>query len=169
MTALYMTSTEPTIRFATTEDAELIAELTRKSWSGKVAPSSSGHREGTERVANDLREGGALVIQDKDTAIGSLRWLPMPEDPTIWEILRLGILPQYRGKQLSKLLMTKITQQASNVGVQELRLAVRSDQPRLLEFYAEFGFKIAPELHYRYANPLEPAPIVMRRSLQQIA
>ena len=160
-----MTALKPIIRPATNDDAELIAELTRHSWANKVAASSSGHHESVERVTKDLREGGALLLLASDTPIGSLRWLPLPDNPAIWEILRLGILPDYRGRQLSQLLMMEVMQRAVTAGVRELRLAVRADQPRLLDFYAEFGFQIAPELHYRYANPLEPAPLMMRRPL----
>ena len=50
--------------------------------------------------------------------------------------------------------------------VAELRLGVRADQPRLLDLYAAFGFELAPELEYTHANPVEPAPTVMRRMLR---
>jgi hypothetical protein len=32
--------------------------------------------------------------------------------------------------------------------------------------YAAYGFELAPELEYAHANPLEPAPHVMRRVLE---
>jgi len=50
--------------------------------------------------------------------------------------------------------------------VNELRLGLRADQPRLLDLYAAFGFELAPELEYTHANPVEPAPTVMRRMLR---
>ena len=49
--------------------------------------------------------------------------------------------------------------------VTELRLAVRADQPRLLDLYAAYGFELTPELEYTHANPAEPPPTVMRRLL----
>jgi hypothetical protein len=48
-------------------------------------------------------------------------------------------------------------------GVQEVRLAVRADQPKLIDFYTAYEFELAEELEYSHANPLEPAPLVMRR------
>jgi hypothetical protein len=47
-----------------------------------------------------------------------------------------------------------------------LRLAVRSDQPKLIDFYTAYEFTLAEELEYSHANPLEPAPLVMRRLLR---
>jgi hypothetical protein len=48
-----------------------------------------------------------------------------------------------------------------------LRLAVRHDQPRLLDLYAAYGFELAPELEYSRANPAEPAPVMMRCTLRR--
>ena len=47
-----------------------------------------------------------------------------------------------------------------------LRLAVRADQPKLIDFYTAYEFELAEELEYSHANPLEPAPLVMRRLLR---
>jgi len=153
------------IREATAEDAELIAELTRKSWANKVAPSSSGHREDPLEVAEDLQRGGAFVLLREDVAAGSVRWLPLDTETDVWEIRRMGILPDYRGERLSQHLMEAIIHRALTADVAELRLAVRSDQTQLVDMYAMFGFEIAPELEYARANPSEPPPIVMRKWL----
>lgn len=51
-------------------------------------------------------------------------------------------------------------------GAEELRLGVRSDQPKLLDFYSAFAFELAEELEYAHANPTEPPPSVMRRFLR---
>ena len=62
--------------------------------------------------------------------------------------------------------MHRLVHRALAADIGELRLAVRSDQEQLLDVYAAFGFEIAPELEYTRANPMEPAPIVMRRWLR---
>ena len=153
------------VRAAADGDAALIAELTRGSWAGKVAASSSGHRETTEVVAGQLREGGAFILLQGDTAVGSVRWSPLDLDPGIWEIRRMGVLPAWRGANLSQHLLEAVIHQALESGADELRLAVRSDQPKLIDFYAAFGFELAAELEYAHANPAEPTPAVMRRML----
>lgn len=154
------------IREATVDDAQLIAELTRHSWANKVASDSSGHHEAPQRVAEDLQRGGGFVLLRNARPVGSARWLPLDTELDVWEILRMGILPDYRGERLSQHLMEALIHRALAADVAELRLAVRTDQKQLVDVYAAFGFELAPELEYTRANPTAPAPIVMRRCLR---
>ena len=78
----------------------------------------------------------------------------------------MSILPAYRGNSLSQHLLEAVIHRALASDVEELRLAVRRDQTRLLDLYAAYGFELALELEYTHANPLEPAPTVMRRLLK---
>jgi GNAT superfamily N-acetyltransferase len=153
------------VRAATSDDAQLIADMTRAAWAGKVAASSSGHRETAELVGQQLGKGGGFILLANCQPVGSVRWLPLDSDADIWEIMRMGLLPDQRGNQLSPNLMDAVTHHACASKVRELRLGVRSDQPRLLELYATHGFAAALDLTYSHANPLEPAPIVMRKRL----
>jgi ribosomal protein S18 acetylase RimI-like enzyme len=153
------------VREATADDVQLIAELTRASWAGKVAASSSGHRETPERVRDDLQHGGGFILMLGDNPIGSARWIPLEAKSDVWEIMRMGVLPTYRGERLSQHLLEAVIHRAQSSNVKELRLGVRTDQARLLDLYAAFGFELAPELEYAHANPVEPAPTVMRRML----
>jgi GNAT superfamily N-acetyltransferase len=157
---------QATLRAANASDAQLIAELTRAAWAGKVAPSSSGHRDNEQSVRNQLLQGGGFLLFLDDQPIGSVRWLPLDDNPSIWEILRMAVLPAFRGQDLSRHLMQAIVQHAIDHQIKELRLAVRADQPRLLDLYATSDFVISPELVYSHANPAEPAPTVMRRQLK---
>jgi GNAT superfamily N-acetyltransferase len=153
------------VREATLEDARLIADITRAAWANKAAVTSSGHRETAVRVREHLLEGGGYILLDNEEAVGSVRWLPFYTDSRVWEILRMGVLPQYRGERLSEQLLEAVIHRALAADVAELRLGVRADQPRLLDLYAAYGFELAPELEYSHANPAEPPPNVMRRML----
>lgn len=153
------------VREADADDAQLIAELTQRAWAGKVAASSSGHRESTERVLSDLQQGGGFILVSGDRPIGSVRWMPVDSEPDVWEIMRMSVLPADRGQALSQHLLEAVIHRALASDVKELRLAVRADQPRLLDLYAAFGFDVAPEVEYTHANRLEPMPTVMRRVL----
>jgi GNAT superfamily N-acetyltransferase len=126
---------------------------------------SSGHRETAVRVLQHLQQGGGFILLRSDEPIGSVRWLPLEGDANVWETLRMGVLPQYSGEGLSQHLLEAVVHRALAAGVGELRLAVRSDQGRLLDLYAAYGFDLAPELEYAHANPVEPRPTVMRRRL----
>ena len=154
------------IREASLEDAPLIAHLTRACWQDKVAVSSSGHHESLERVATDLQLGGGFILLVDEEPAGSVRWQPMEADSGTWEMLRMGVLPAFRGTGLSQHLLEAVIHHAQTTGVEELRLGVRVDQPRLLDLYAAYHFEAAPELEYSHANPNEPAPHVMRRFLR---
>lgn len=155
------------VREAALEEAQLIAELTRAAWANKVARSSSGHSETVERVVDDLRNGGGFLILVDHLAVGSVRWAPIDGNTDIWEIMRMGILPQFRGQNLSQHLLEAVIHHAQATSVTELRLAVRAEQSKMLDFYAAFGFELAPEVEYSQANPDEPASSVMRKILAQ--
>lgn len=154
------------VRPACEDDAHTIAGLTRAAWAGRVSVTSSGHRETAVLVAEHLRQGGGFILFNDDSPIGSVRWLPHDTDADCWEILRMGVLPDYRGQNLSQHLLEAVIHHSLESGIGELRLAVRSDQPKLVDFYAAFEFEFAAELEYSHANPLEPAPLVMRRQLR---
>jgi GNAT superfamily N-acetyltransferase len=117
-------------------------------------------------VAEHLQMGGGFILLADEKPIGSVRWLPLDSAPSIWEVARMGVLPAYRGNSLSQHLLEAVIHCALGCDVEELRLAVRSDQSRLLDLYAAYGFELALELEYTHANPLEPAPVVMRRLLK---
>ena len=155
------------LREATLADATLLAELTRAAWRQTVAVTSSGHRETAVQVAEHLQHGGGFILVIDEQPAGAVRWLPVDGDADVWEILRMGVLPRYRGQNLSQHLLEAVVHHAQSCGVEELRLAVRSDQARLLDLYAAYGFELAPELEYGHANPVEPAPTVMRRRLKR--
>jgi hypothetical protein len=151
------------VREATKEDASLIAELTRAAWAGKVSVTSSGHRETAVIVAEHLRDGGGFVFESiSNRRLGALAAAGCGAG-------RVGNLPHgraagYRGSNLSQHLLEAVIHHGLAAGVEEVRLAVRADQPKLIDFYT--AYELAEELEYSHANPLEPAPLVMRRSLR---
>lgn len=153
------------VREAGLDDVQLMADLTRAAWAGRVAVTSSGHRETAVGVAEHLHQGGGFILLADGVPAGSVRWLPLESASDIWEILRMGVLPIYRGQQLSQHLLEAVVHHALASDISELRIAVRTDQSRLLDLYAAYGFELALELEYSHANPLEPAPAVMRRLL----
>ncbi|WP_211443350.1 GNAT family N-acetyltransferase [Collimonas humicola] len=155
------------VREASAGDAALIAELTRACWAERVAASSSGHREQTEQVRQDLQRGGGFILLLDGRPAGSVRWLPSDTETEVWEILRMGVLPAFRGQGLSQHLMEAIIHRAQAADVHELRLAVRAEQARVVDLYAVFEFELAPELEYARANPLQEPPTVMRRWLRR--
>jgi GNAT superfamily N-acetyltransferase len=162
----------PNLRNATEDDAELIAQLTRKCWIGKPE-NSSGHRETPEKVLHDLEDGAAIIMELNGIPVGSIRYFPVfnvgengeKYGPVALEIGRLGILPEHRGRGLSTWLMNEVMMRATARGIEELRLAVRTDEPGLLEFYKRQGFFEDSSITYSHANPNSQKPITMRKNL----
>jgi GNAT superfamily N-acetyltransferase len=154
------------VREAADDDAQLIADLTRAAWADKVSATSSGHHESTLQVARHLRIGGGFLLQVDGLPVGSVRWLPLDTDAGVWEIVRMGVLPAWRGSNLSQHLLEAVVHHALASGAEELRLAVRIDQPKLIDFYSAFEFELAEALEYSHADPAEPSPSVMRRKLR---
>ncbi len=162
----------PNLRTATFQDAELIARLTRACWIGKPE-NSSGHRETPENVRKNLGEGEAIIMELGGEPIGSVCVYPVLETledgsrigPVALEIARLGIVPEYRERGLSTWLMNEVMIRAMNRGIEELRLAVRTDEPGLQTFYERQGFFVDSSITYSHANPNSPKPITMRKFL----
>jgi GNAT superfamily N-acetyltransferase len=159
------------LRAATPDDAALILRITRESWTGRVDPASSAFRETEEQIAAQLADGGGLVLYVDRVAAGSVRHSPVTGDANVsphgaaWEVRRMGVLPQFRGRGYALALMNAVISRALASGICDLRLAVRADQPRLIDVYACMGFALAPEIEYAHASPGSSPPTVMRRLL----
>ena len=162
----------PVLRLATLADAELIAALTRAAWIDKPA-NSSGHRESAKSVRANLLEGDAIIMELGGEVIGSVRLYPVYQTledgsrigPVALEIARLGILPAHRGRGLNTWLMNEAMMTAVRRGIEELRLAVRTDEPGLQRMYERQGFFVDSSIVYSHANPDSPPPITMRKYL----
>lgn len=154
------------IRPATLDDAEAIAQMVRQAWAGRVAPDSSGHRESAEKVRLDLQKGFGWVVVDDEQIVASVRLLPHPSEAGVGEIKKLGVLPEYRKRGWGPKLMEVLEEKARALGLVELRLAVRHDQYRLVEWYGSLGYVLNPSLVYSAANPLTPPPYVLHKYLE---
>lgn len=157
--------TKVLLREATQEDAKLIASITRAAWAG-APPDSGGHRETAVGVLEDLQEGGGFILYVDGEPAGAVRWRPADCEPDVWEIRRIAIVPHYRGHRLSLYLVEAVIDRGLESDVEELRLPLPNDQPRLFDLYAACGFDFAPELEYSHANPLGPSPTILRRKVR---
>jgi GNAT superfamily N-acetyltransferase len=156
------------VRAATPDDAALISRITRSAWSGRVDPTSSAFRETEDEIAEQLAEGGGFVLYVDDAPGGSVRYSPVAGSSpagAAWDIRRMGVLPAHRGRGYALFMMNAVVGHARDSGVFDLRLAVRADQPRLIDVYANMGFAFAPDIAYAHASPGSAPPIVMRRTL----
>ncbi|HEU4740180.1 MAG TPA: GNAT family N-acetyltransferase [Meiothermus sp.] len=154
------------IRMAQLEDAQAIAQMIRIAWAGKVAPDSSGHYETADKVRADLEKGYGWVVEQDGKIIATVRLVPHPSERGVGEIKKLGVLAEHRKQGWGPKLMEVLEEKAQALGLEELRLAVRHDQYRLVEWYGSLGYTLNPQLVYSAANPLTPPPFVLHKNLE---
>lgn len=151
------------VREALLDDAKLIADLTRQAWADRVAARSEGHFETEATVLPDLQEGGGFILMVNNQPAGCVRWLPADENGNIWKIHRLGVLPEYRGHNLSEHLLEAIIHHAHEYEISELHMALYPEHGRLADSYAVFDFNIAPEIEFSMRDSQAPPPVMLRK------
>lgn len=154
------------IRRATPSDGFLVEALTRQIWTGRVSAESTVFSETPETVAAQIRKGGAVILQAGKQPIGSGRWVavPGPGGQGRWmEVKRIGVLPAYTGRGLGAQILEALEVMGVEQGVTGAQLAIRADQPRLIDFYAGLGYVLAEDVELTTPNPRSPPPIGMRK------
>lgn len=155
-----------TLTAASAADAVLVHALTQRAWHGTVAPDSSAYRETAADVeALFARGGGAFLLRLDGEPVGSVRWVPVPHAEPSWEIKRMGVLREARGLGLGERLAGAVEGAARAAGVARLQLGVRRDQPRLLDFWRDLGFRADATVALSSHNPLTAPPVTMSRRL----
>ncbi len=156
-----------TIRSASLADGFLIHELTQAIWSGRVSPESTVFRETPETVSAQIAKGGAVILEDAGEPIGAGRFVFVPPPRSgraRWiEIKRIGVL---RGRQkagLGRMILASLEAAGREAGAEGAQLAVRTDQPRLVDYYLACGYELAGDVRLTTPNPRSAEPTGMRK------
>lgn len=123
-------------------------------------------RETAESVAAQIARGGGVMLEAGGERIGSGRWveLPGPGGQGRWmEVKRIGVLPAFTGQGLGAVILEALEAQGREAGMEGAQLAVRFDQPRLVDYYAAFGYTLAEDVELTTVNPRAPPPVGMRK------
>jgi GNAT superfamily N-acetyltransferase len=160
------------LRLAKQGEAERLLDIMLRCWAGTVAPNSTAYRETAEAIAGQLEHGGAgIFVCEGETIVGSGRFLPVPGppgDPGEWvEIKRVGILKSHRKLGLGAPLVSALEAEAQRRGHPGAQLGVRSDQPRLVAFWASLGYTPADDVQLHVVNPVTPPPTTMRKRFER--
>lgn len=159
--------TRLTIRSASLADGFLIHELTQAIWSGRVSPESTVFRETPETVTMQIAKGGAVILEDAGEAIGAGRFVFVPppiSGETRWiEIKRIGVLPGRQKAGLGRMILSSLEAAGRGEGAAGAQLAVRTDQPRLVDYYLDCGYELAGDVKLTTPNPRSPEPTGMRK------
>ena len=123
-------------------------------------------RETPETVAAQIAKGGGAILLHGAEPIGSGRWVavPGPGGQGAWmEVKRIGVLPEYQKQGLGAVILAALEADGRAAGKQGAQLAIRADQPRLIDFYAGLGYVRADDVELTTVNLLSPPPFGMRK------
>ncbi|GLC82575.1 ribosomal protein S18-alanine N-acetyltransferase [Lacrimispora brassicae] len=81
------------------------------------------------------------------------------------ELLRIAVLPEYRGRGLSKKLMDRLVEYSIKKGVKSMSLEVRESNKKARNLYRSYGFEEETIRKNYYLNPQENAVIMWNRRI----
>lgn len=102
-----------------------------------------------------------VVAWDGDQPVGCGALRPMDE-PEIAEVKRMFVLPEVRGKGISRVILAALENQAREFGYKTLRLETGVHQKEAMGLYASSGYQLIP-CYGNYVN--EPLSRCYEKSL----
>jgi GNAT superfamily N-acetyltransferase len=151
-----MSTSKLIVRYATADDAGLIADMSRKTFADTFAENNT--QEDMDIFMNEvftkealMKEVGApgntfLLVYDENMPVGYARLREGASHPEFgnrrsMELARLYVVQSYIGKGAGRLLMLRSIETAIELGAQILWLGVWEKNERGILFYKKFGFK----------------------------
>ncbi|MBI2653529.1 GNAT family N-acetyltransferase [Candidatus Woesearchaeota archaeon] len=140
------------IRKATLKDAKGIANVLAESYNIKDL------KEGISVFKNETKKSHHYIIaEDNGKIVGIITWLMhgLPKHQ-LCELDRIAVLPEYRGKGVSKKLFDALVKDAKTFykknksKLRKLYLLTHADNERAHKFYEKLGFKHETTLKQHY-------------------
>src|SRR3989344_6654496 len=140
------------IRKATSNDAKGIANVLVQSYNIKNL------KEGIDTFKNEIKKQYHYIIaEEKGKIIGIVTWLMhgLPKHQ-LAELDRIAVLPEYRGKGISKQLFNALIKDAkafykiNKSKLRKLYLLTHADNTRAQKFYEKLGFRHETALKQHY-------------------
>lgn len=161
-----------TLRLATPEDIDALADLGRRAFIAKFGHLYSAENlklflEDTHvpaKVAKELADPGmTIAVIEEDGALTAfckvLRISSMPklsDAMAPFEIKQLYTDPDRLSRGLGGRLMTWALDQARAAGADELQLSVYADNPDAHRFYARYGLTKLADITFQVGNHVDP-------------
>ena len=154
------------LRAATENDIPIIVALIQaafKEYAGALDPPSGAHKESAENIRHKLTTERAVLALLGDRAIACVFY--RDEDDYMY-FGRLAVLPAYRNRGISAMLIAYVEQRAGELGLPRVRLGVRVALPHLRARYERLGYRVIEQRsHAGYA---EPTYLVMEKLLDGV-
>lgn len=94
-----------------------------------------------ENFVKEWEEARTWRIDSRGQLLG---YLQLRNEAEFMYILSLGILPEFQGRRIGRVITRSLQQEAAGRG-QALRLSVFRTNPRALSFYQGLGFRVTEE------------------------
>ncbi|WP_337880670.1 GNAT family N-acetyltransferase [Rheinheimera sp.] len=115
-------------------------------------PAESNHIESAEALTKDNVVFLAVYLDEQLAGCGAVKI--QHNDGHYGEIKRVFVLPQFRGRGLSKTLMLELEQQLKQRAVPLARLETGIYQPEALSLYEKLGYSYRPPFAAYQPDPL---------------
>jgi predicted N-acetyltransferase YhbS len=142
------------IQHAQADDAALLHNLLLRAfreYDGRLDPPSGANDETVESIALRLGEGGALICNVNDLAVGCLFYAPKSDHLYVG---RLSVPPEHRKRGIGDRLLRTAEHHAVTLGLPAVRLRVRLVLETLRAYYAARGYRpIGLHSHQGYTHP----------------
>jgi len=154
------------LREATDADVPTIVGLIHaafQEYAGVIDPPSGAHKESEAKLRQALRTERAVLALRGEQALACVLYRAEGDHMYFG---RLAVLPEYRNRGISALLIAYIEQRARELGLPGVRLGVRVALPHLRARYERLGYRVFEERsHPGYA---EPTYVVMEKLLEGV-
>lgn len=138
-------------RSADEDHADLLSYIIRESFREQAVilkmnpacyPNYSAFETG-EKVRARLSSGDhALLFYANDEAVGTISYQIAPADSKVGYIKRFAILPAYRKRGYSELLMKEAEQSLQELGVARIEISIVAQFEKLQKYYERMGYKV---------------------------
>lgn len=113
-------------------------------WLEKYGLMESHDLEVLDDPKNTVIAGGGCIFlaKENDAVIGTAGlW---KENESEYELIKMTVDPEFRGKGISKLLLDRCLLEANNLSAKKLFLYSNSQLKTALKLYEQYGFKYVP-------------------------
>ncbi|HEX9372886.1 MAG TPA: GNAT family N-acetyltransferase [Roseiflexaceae bacterium] len=133
------------LREATEDDLPIIVAIIRAAFAeyeGPPSPPSGVYRDSGERVLKKMESGRAALALLDGEPVGCAVY--EPSEGYVY-FGRLAVLPSYRHHKIGAALVSYVEERGRQIGMQYVRLGVRSGLPQLREWYELAGYALVEE------------------------
>ncbi|OCL27293.1 GCN5 family acetyltransferase [Orenia metallireducens] len=131
------------IKKADLADSQLVYNLTKTAFKAYADPSlfptTPALLESKEDIIRDIEEKDVLIAYLNNNAVGTVRYYGQDED---FYLIRLGVLPEYRGYEIGKELILEVEERVRAKGGRRIILYSPNRLTNLIEFYKRLGYQV---------------------------